>query len=234
MRSAGSDLVSALASAFCGTSARPSSSSAARLRLFGGLFRLVGLDDVDAHVGQHRHDVFDLVGRDFLGRQHRVQLVVGDVAARLGGFEQLLDGLIGKIEQRAVALGRLGRGLVLVFGLLGRLGCACHRCPSPCQIRLHASTLEGQKRFLRNPYPYRGAAIRSAASNDIELGPRSTCLLRRTARLRVDKIHVVDVVYGRRAAPAARFKSSSRASASGVQSRYQASSAAFSERSRPS
>ena len=71
-----------------------------------GLFDLVLVDDVDAHVGEHRHDVLDLLGGDFLRGQHRVQLFIGDVAALLGGLDELLDGGIGKVEQRAV--GRLG------------------------------------------------------------------------------------------------------------------------------
>ena len=33
-----------------------------------------------------------------------VELVIGDVAARLGGLEKLLDRLIGQVEQRAIAL----------------------------------------------------------------------------------------------------------------------------------
>ena len=94
-----------------------------------GLFDLVLVDDVDAHLGEHRHDVLDLVGRDLLGRQHRVQLFIGDVAALLGGLDELLDGGIGKVEQRAVgrlgsALGLVARGLSLVVlgGLCRRLG----------------------------------------------------------------------------------------------------------------
>jgi hypothetical protein len=38
------------------------------------------LDDVDAHFRQHRHHVLDLFGADLIGRQDRVELVVGDVA----------------------------------------------------------------------------------------------------------------------------------------------------------
>ncbi len=100
---------------------------AARLFLVGlvgaggllGFLALFRVDDVDAHVGQHRHRVFDLLGGHFLRRQHRVQLVIGDVAARLGGLQKFLDGLVGKIEQRAVALLRFRRLLVLVLVLGG-------------------------------------------------------------------------------------------------------------------
>ena len=74
-----------------------------------GFLALLRLDDVDAHVGQHRHRVLDLLGGHLLGGQHRVQLVIGDVAARLGGLQKLLDRLVGEVEQRAVALLRLRR-----------------------------------------------------------------------------------------------------------------------------
>ena len=84
-----------------------------------GFLAFLGVDDVDAHVGQHRHRVFDLLGGHLLRRQHRVQLVIGDVAARLAGLQQLLDGLIGKVEQRAVALLRVRSLPVLVLGLGG-------------------------------------------------------------------------------------------------------------------
>ena len=76
-----------------------------------GLFAcLVVLDDVDAHVGQHRHRVLDLLGGHFLGGQHRIQLVHGDIAALLGGLDHLLDSIIGKVEQRAI-------GGAFAFGL---------------------------------------------------------------------------------------------------------------------
>ena len=62
-----------------------------RLALVG----LVGLDDVDPHVGEHRHRVFDLLGGDFFGGKHGVQLVDGDVAALLRLLDHLLDRGIG-------------------------------------------------------------------------------------------------------------------------------------------
>ena len=40
-----------------------------------GLLGLVGLDDVDAHLGEHGEDVLDLLGGDLLRGQDRVQLV---------------------------------------------------------------------------------------------------------------------------------------------------------------
>jgi hypothetical protein len=45
---------------------------------------LVALDDVDAHLGDRRHHVLDLLGRHLVLRQGLVELVIGDVAALLG------------------------------------------------------------------------------------------------------------------------------------------------------
>ena len=73
------------------------------LGLFLVLFLAVGvlrLGDVDAHVGQHRHDVLDLLGRGGVGRQHFVELIEGHEAALLGLLDHLLDGGIGQVEQR--------------------------------------------------------------------------------------------------------------------------------------
>ena len=88
--------------------ARPASSSSAPSSAVRGGGRLLGvlaLDHGDAHVGQHRHGVLDLLGGHFLGGQHGIELVEGDEAARLGGLDELLDRRIGQIEQRAVLLG---------------------------------------------------------------------------------------------------------------------------------
>ena len=81
-------------------SASSSGSSRAR-RLFLGL-GLLGLDHVDAHLAEFRQDVLDLLGLDLLRGQQRVDLVVGDIAALLGAADQLLDGCVGKVEQRAI------------------------------------------------------------------------------------------------------------------------------------
>ena len=99
-------------------SSRPSDSSSASssCSLGLGLVLLVGFDDVDAHVGEHRHRVFDLLGGDLLGGKHGVQLVDGDVAALLRLLDHLLDGGVGEIEQRAVVRRRRLRSLFLGFG----------------------------------------------------------------------------------------------------------------------
>ena len=109
------------------------------------------LDDVDAHVGEHGHGVLDLLGGHFLRRQHRVQFVHGDVAALLGGLDHLLDGIIGKVEQRSIGTAfAFGLGLFLFWfrhafhvskrpdanpgwGLVG--GAASLPSPAPCERR---------------------------------------------------------------------------------------------------
>ena len=89
----------------CAASARPRSSPRSR------------------HVCE---DVLDLLGIDLLRGQDRVDLVMGDVAALLGGADELLDGRVREVEQRAV---RRGLGTLLLrhlFLLRRRIGLACH------------------------------------------------------------------------------------------------------------
>ena len=89
------------------------------------LFRFFGVlvvDDIDAHLAEHRVHVLDLVGRDLLGRQDRVQFLLRHPAALLGDLEHPLDGGVAEIEKGAV------RGLDnrrLAFAL--RLVLLCHR-----------------------------------------------------------------------------------------------------------
>src|SRR6266487_4672619 len=63
-------------------------------RLLSFFARLIGLDDVDAHLTEHGEHVLDLLGIDLLRGQHRVDLVMGDVAALLDGADELLDGRV--------------------------------------------------------------------------------------------------------------------------------------------
>ena len=92
--------------------------------------RFLGLDHIDAHLAEHREHVFDLLGIDLLGGQHRVDLVVGDVTALLGGPDQLLDRRVGQVEERQRRIGGFGglllRRLFLVFFLCRYLGLARH------------------------------------------------------------------------------------------------------------
>src|SRR6516225_6459569 len=61
-------------------------------RLLSFFARPLGLDHVDAHLAEHGEHLLDLLGTDLLGGQHRVDLVMGDVAALLGGADELPDG----------------------------------------------------------------------------------------------------------------------------------------------
>jgi hypothetical protein len=72
------------------------------LRCRGSVFRLLGLDDVDAGLGQHRHRVLDLLGGHFVGRQRGVQLVIGDVAALLALLDELLQLGPERVQQGSV------------------------------------------------------------------------------------------------------------------------------------
>ena len=66
------------------------------------LFRLLGLDNIDAELGELGHRVLDLLRGHVFGRQGRVQLVIGDVAAFLAARQQLLDRGAHRIDQRRV------------------------------------------------------------------------------------------------------------------------------------
>ena len=115
MRSAGSDVRVATAVA----RGRLDEFAAFGFFLFGGLFlgldvvRVVAFRDGDAHFREHRVDVLDLVRRHFLGRQHRVQLGIGDEAAFFGELDHPLDGGVVEIEKRSVGSLRRRYGFVL-------------------------------------------------------------------------------------------------------------------------
>jgi hypothetical protein len=83
---------------------------------------IVLLDDVDAHLGELAENVLDLLRGELLRRQNLVQFVISDIAALLRELDHPLDGGIGQIEKRTVALlfrsGRLG---FVPFG-----GLRCH------------------------------------------------------------------------------------------------------------
>mmetsp|Transcript_22607 Transcript_22607/g.36958 ORF Transcript_22607/g.36958 Transcript_22607/m.36958 type:complete len:344 (+) Transcript_22607:3294-4325(+) len=56
-------------------------------------------DDIDAHLGQHRHDVFDLFGTHLIRGQHGVELIVGNVALFAGLADHLFDGGLAHIQR---------------------------------------------------------------------------------------------------------------------------------------
>ena len=88
--------------------------------VLGVVVGFLGLDDVDAHLVEHRVDVLDLVGGDLAGGHHLVDLVDGDVAALFRGLDHLLDAGIGEIEKRQRLIGRaffLFRGFFFFFCL---------------------------------------------------------------------------------------------------------------------
>ena len=64
---------------------------------------ILALDDVDAKLGKIGHRVFDLLGRNLIGRKRGIQLVVGDEAALLAARDQFLDQPADRIDQ-----GRIG------------------------------------------------------------------------------------------------------------------------------
>ena len=80
----------------------------------------LGLHDVDAHFVHHRQDVLDLLRGDFLRRHDRVELLIGDVAALLGGLDHLLDGGVGEVEQRQRGVRRFRGILFRSLGILLR------------------------------------------------------------------------------------------------------------------
>src|SRR6516225_5978712 len=124
-------------------------------RLLAVFARLLGLDDVNAHLAEHGEHVFDLLGIDLLGGQHRVDLVMGHVAAFLGGADQLLDRGVGEVEQRQRRVRRLGRlffrRFFFFFFLLRCLGLARHTSsPGDAPPR--------GRRSPHHPYPMRAGS----------------------------------------------------------------------------
>ena len=117
------------------------------LGLFLGLFvavGILGLGDVDAHVGEHRHDVLDLLRRRGVGGQDFIELIEGHEAALLGLLDHLLDGGIRQVEQRR----RRVRGILLggvrclvVFFLVLDLQRLCLGGHSVLSKRAHAGAL---------------------------------------------------------------------------------------------
>src|SRR6478672_9535432 len=79
------------------------------------------------HLGLACEDALNLLGIDLLRGQHRVDLVMGDVAELLGGADELLDGRIRQVEGRAVGRGLGTLVLRHLFLLRRRIGLGCHK-----------------------------------------------------------------------------------------------------------
>ena len=112
------------------------------------LVRLLGLDHVDAHLGELAEHVLDLLRVELLGRQNLVQLIIGDIAALLRELDHPLDGGIAQVEQRPV-------GLLLGRRRIAFVAAGCLRChallnssaspipPTGPAMREWAASLEG-------------------------------------------------------------------------------------------
>src|SRR6185312_660415 len=84
----------------------------------------LALDDVDAHLVEHGHRVFDLLGRGLVGRKNLVQFVIGDIAAGFRLGDHLADANIRHVQQRRI---RIARRLALARLLRQRLGARLER-----------------------------------------------------------------------------------------------------------
>ncbi len=62
------------------------------------LLSVLAVDDIDAHLAEHRVHVLDLVGGNLFGRQDGVQFLLRHPAALLGDLEHPLDGGVAEIE----------------------------------------------------------------------------------------------------------------------------------------
>ncbi len=62
----------------------------------------LGLNYIDAHFAKLHQDVFDLLGLDPFHELQGAYLVFSDIATLLGVADQLRDGNVDKVEQRAI------------------------------------------------------------------------------------------------------------------------------------
>ncbi len=62
-------------------------------------FSLVAFDDIDAEFRQHRQRIFDLLRRNLILGQGRIQLVIGHIAALFALSRQFFDGGSDGIDQ---------------------------------------------------------------------------------------------------------------------------------------
>ena len=125
-------------------------------RLVAGIFGFFPVDDIDAHFGEHRHGVFDLLGRHLVLRQNRVQLINGDIATLLGLRQELLHFLAQPVHQGSVR--RFFRGLRCLNLRCRRF--RCHPVLSPPHAACLSQGLAGQTRRCRPIHLYRQAVDR--------------------------------------------------------------------------
>ena len=128
------------------------------------LLALLALDDVDAHLGEHRHRVLDLLGGHLVGRQRGVQLVIGDVAALLAPRQHLLDrgGDQVSISGASAASSRVSFASAVFAALLA--------IPPPLQSKDLRAPQLGRRLKTSSRHPMRlargsAAASRAAASS---------------------------------------------------------------------
>src|SRR4029079_6935992 len=74
---------------------------------------LIGIDDLDVHLAENRHNIVDLVGRDHFRWQHVVDIVIGQIAFFLPEIDELFDLLHIFFLHRLG--GRVGGGLSLGY-----------------------------------------------------------------------------------------------------------------------
>ena len=94
-----------------------------------GLFAVVvffTFDDIDAHLIERRHHVFDLFRGHFLLRQGGIDLVIGQVAALFAAFNQVFDRLIDIVHERAIFA-----RVIAFLSDFSRRRCFCRHSLSP-------------------------------------------------------------------------------------------------------
>ena len=116
--------------------ARPRSRLFRLLALLLVVARVLGFEDIDAHLAEHREDILDLLGNDLLGGQYRVDLLMRHVAPLLGVANELLHRRVRQIEQTVVNRRRGILTLRPLFLLRRWLRFACHQSPGGADSRL--------------------------------------------------------------------------------------------------
>ena len=120
------------------------------------LARVLGFEDIDAHLAEHREDILDLLGNDLLGGQYRVDLLMRHVAPLLGVANELLHRRVRQIEQTVVNRRRGILTLRPLFLLRRWLCFACHQSPGGADLRLIVKHRRSSvTAFVRKAAPWR-------------------------------------------------------------------------------